>query len=168
VPAVVVLTWQYLVAYTSSPPDQAVGIVLAPLAAVGMDFWSLGPKLVLSILFPACVATLHFRVARGAVRLRFAWLGFLIGAAYTYLLAERGRVHHGNFGWSGQITSFIVFVTSVAFLIQQHPAAFSSLRATWKEARRDWRLLVCLVALTAHVASGIVWFRMHWRAAGLE
>ncbi|MNL66026.1 hypothetical protein D3C87_1904350 [compost metagenome] len=59
--------------------------------------------------------------------LSLAWLCFAFGAAYTYLLAESGtRIVDGNFFWSGSTILFILFTTSMIFLLRQRPAEQTS------------------------------------------
>jgi hypothetical protein len=122
------------------------------------------PKLLFSILFPLCIYAFYFQRARRDLQLNLAWLTFIIGAAYAYLLEETSRdriIGSGNWLWSAGISLFVLFVFTTLFFIQQnarvitarHPRHYP--RAFW------WGLL----AFGLHVVSGVVWFSMY-AAAG--
>jgi hypothetical protein len=120
------------------------------------NVWLL-PKFVLSILFPLFVSLLYLGRARARIHLNFAWLCFVFGTAYSYLLVESSRVEHGNFTWSGQITLFILFVVSLVFFLQQNPWLVDQHRP--RIQRR--RFAVCVLVLALHLVSGIVWYLVH-------
>jgi hypothetical protein len=156
---------QYLLTFTAGGlrSSQMAFVPLYHFISHPSPVWLL-PKLVLSILFPLCVYLFYFRQARRDLRLNLAWLSFIIGAAYAYLLEEitRGRVAgSGNWLWGAGISLFILFVCSTLFFVQQnvnliafrHPRHYP--RAFW------WALL----ALCLHVVSGVVWFSLY-AAAG--
>ena len=81
----------------------------------------LGTKFVLSLLFPVGVYVLYFREARTSLRLNLSWLAFLVGASFTYLVAEKKRVLDGNFTWGAQVALFVLFVESVALVVRSTP-----------------------------------------------
>ncbi len=102
-------------------------------------------KFVLSILFPLCVYSLYFRKATDDTYLSLAWPIFLVGACYTYFLAEDGAARFdGNFWWSAQVALLILFVFSTAFLVRQEV--------------RSKRFFICAAVFGLHLISGIVWY----------
>ncbi len=151
-PAAVVLGVQYAATYGRA--DQG-SILFAPF--VVRDFQApratLLPGLVLSILFPLAVGGLYFRTARRNTALVLAWLAFLTGAFYTYFLAEDGyMLTHWNFGWSGQVTLFVLFVASAQYLIGQLPPTVGKITAL------PGRLLLCALAFGLHLLGGVIWY----------
>lgn len=144
VPAVLVLTWQFLTTYDS---DQS-GILFAPFRV--MDAYSdfLVIKFLLSIWFPLILTAVYWRAVLKDMALRFAWLGLIFGAAYTYLLAEGGdRLLHGNWGWSGEIMMFLLFIVAVSFFF-----------GNWKELEKTSTGWIALVlGFIPHVVAGIVY-----------
>lgn len=138
------------------------GIVFAPLAVIHNWAAQINPqasanlplKLAGSILFPAAVYLLYRREAIRNTHLNLAWLVFVFGAAYMFLLAESGdRLGHANFTWSAQIALFVLFAASLAFLIRQ----------AWA-GRASARLLAALAALALHIISGLNWYAIHVNA----
>jgi hypothetical protein len=138
------------------------GLVFAPLAV--MNSWNginpnassdLGLKFILSILFPLLVYVSYFPEARRNVYLNLAWLTFAFGASYTYLLAESGeRLGHANFTWSGQISLFMLFITSTIFFIQQ-------IQERKTAYFRSPAALACSAAFGLHLVSGLYWYYLH-------
>lgn len=156
-PGVLILAGQYWITYSSQQLSGVYagksGIILAPL--VVMSYYSswLLIKFFLSIAFPLAVLLGHFRQIINDGRLCLAWLAFIIGAAYTYLLAESGpRIFQGNFFWSGQITLFILFATSLGFLYEQKQANARSNRPY------SFVFNFCLVLFILHILSGISFY----------
>jgi hypothetical protein len=160
IPGVVVLAWQYYFTYASPTlAETASGVLFAPFRVFGYQSSWLFPKFVLSILFPAAVYALYFKQARRSLALNFAWLGFVIGAAYTYMLAEDGtRMQHGNFAASGQITLLILFVVSTLFFVDQGQLVALS-NPLKKPAYKA--VLFCTAAFALHLGSGIVWYLIY-------
>jgi hypothetical protein len=115
------------------------------------------PKFFLSILFPLAVTILFFRSAIADMRMRLAWIGAALGAFCFYFLIERGRdlTFHGNFGWSGIITFFVLFFASLAFLLEQW-------RLQPREARVQWRLILSTAIFGLHTISGLLWYGLSW------
>lgn len=161
-PAAIVLIAQFYLTYSSAQTSLykgESGIVLAPfLVMSALSKW-LPAKLLLSTLFPCAVLFCYFRAAIRDRQLVFAWLTFLIGAFYTYFLAESGpRMLQGNFIWSGQICLFILFVATALFFAREQaqgkvcPGLFST-----------WRALLCSAIYCLHVVSGIIFYFAEYR-----
>ena len=143
-PAAAVLAWQFLATYGGGQP----GILFAPLAVMRAFSGHLLVKFILSIWFPALVTLVYFRQAKDSPLLLLGWAVFAIGAAFTYLLAEGGeRFMHGNWGWSGEIAMFILFVAAIAFFFQQMKSGKNS---TW------W----CLFSFgfAPHIVAGVIYY----------
>lgn len=149
VPGLLVLSSQWVVAFWLARGEQA-GIVVQPLVVVDAFSDFLLPKFLLSILFPLAVLVIGGRDAFRDGALQLAWLGFVAGAAQMYLLAESGdRMFDGNFRWSAQIGSFLLFAASVRYLLLVR----SSLAL---QQMRD-RALVYGTYL-AHLAAGVAYY----------
>jgi hypothetical protein len=150
------LGWQYLATYT---PDRLLrvegGIFFAPLAVYAQDSGMLLPKFILSILFPLIVYALYYKDASVDIGLNLAWLNFIFGAFYTYMLAESGlRFQDGNFKWSGQVTLFILFIASVVFFLHQN-AGWLSGRL---EKKPDDAFMVGVIVFGLHLVSGVLFY----------
>lgn len=146
IPAVLVLAWQYWVTYTSGE----AGVVFAPLAVMRFYSQFLLPKLILSIWFPLGVSLVYFKSTLKDRSMVFAWLVIIFGAFLTYFMAETGnRFQHGNFGWSGEIANFILFVFATLFFIRM---IIAKGRIGWKE------IGLILVGFIPHLACGIIYF----------
>lgn len=143
-PGLAVMAQQFVITYRSGE----AGMALMPLAVMQTLSGHLGAKLLLSLIFPLGVSLLYWPVARSHRLLQLGWLVFAAGAGYTYLLAETGdRFAHANFGWSGEIALFFLFVTAFLFWAEQ---------ATTK--RDPGRAALSGVAYVLHVASGLVYY----------
>jgi len=161
-PVLFVLGWQYWFTYAST---QDIGggdwhVILAPLAV--FKSWSnyLIPKFLLSIVFPLGITIIYFPKVRKEIDLLLAWLIFIFGTAYAYLLAEEGvRITHGNFVWSAQIGLFILFVFTAFFFVKQSPWA----TRTEKNFRAGvaWKFWVGVALFSLHLLSGIIWYLHH-------
>lgn len=161
VPAVAILGWQYYFTYTASSETlKSSQIILAPLKVVAHYSSGLFPKFILSMAFPLCVYGAYFRKAVHNIELNLSWGIFLIGAFYTYFLAEGGsRMYSGNFWWSGQITLFILFVMSTRFFILQEIRALTGRRLR----RFSNAFVLCTLSFGMHLVSGVFWFALHLR-----
>jgi len=129
-------------------------IAFAPLEVVFLhtrrDVPLLAAKLALSIVFPLVVAASFAREAARDAALRVAWLAFLAGAFYAYGLAETGpRMIHGNFLWSGQAATAVLFAASARFALGRIRAAGGGGHGA------RLRLAACAGAFALHVASGL-------------
>jgi hypothetical protein len=155
-PAVIILGWQYLATYTTDRVLRAEGgIVFAPLAVYARDSGMLLPKFFLSILFPLTVYAMYYKDASKDTSLNLAWLNFIFGAFYTYMLAETGlRFQDGNFKWSGQVTLFILFLISVVFFLRQNSGWLSG-RVFRKSG---YALSIGAITFGLHLASGVLFY----------
>lgn len=160
-PAAVILAAQFWLTYSAEQLPGVYqgksGIIFAPFVLISSQSSWLLVKFFLSIAFPLAVCFGYFRQAMSHTRLLFAWLTFIIGAAYFYLLAESGpRMMHGNFGWGGQITLFILFIVSTEFLCEQ--IRLNGLR----NHTQKLIFLVCITFFILHVLSGIYFYRAQY------
>ncbi len=118
IPIGVILIIQFLFTFNSNIGGDA-GIAFMPFAVMDVYSKHLLSKFILSILFPVFVTLLYIKKSVFDVRMILGWLIFLIGAFYTYFLAETGsRFYDGNFGWSGEITLVILFALSTLFYLE--------------------------------------------------
>jgi len=147
-PSIVVLGMQYLFTFGETNNNK---IVFAPFDVMShFSSWLL-PKFILSILFPLAVTLLYFQDAKKDEVLKLAWLIFLVGAFYTYFLAESGgQKYAGNFAWSGQITLFILFVISTRFFISRIVEMGQSIEI-------NCRIVFISIAYFLHVLFGFIW-----------
>ncbi len=166
IPSVAVLIWQYAFTYMFEPYDYGVPttgstIAFAPLEI--MEAFARGSNMpvlfVSSIAFPTLVYVMYFRAA---VRDRFLTLSlvvFLVGAFYTYFLAETGyRRGHGNFTWSGQIALLIWTIAALFFMVRQNrPTLFG--RGPGMQARA----VIAYAAFALQVLCGLLWVAMFGR-----
>lgn len=156
-PGFAVLGWQYMLTYSMEQVgfySGNSGIIFAPLKV--MEHYSkwLLPKALLSIVFPLAVVIGYGKKALSNRGIRLAWLIFIIGATYGYLLAESGpRIYQANFFWSGQIGLFILFVNSLLFVLSQHNLPGE------KYSRVQ---LVCLSVFALHLLNGIVFYGVEY------
>jgi hypothetical protein len=116
IPAGLLLGWEYFLAFNPG----GGGIQLEPFAAMRMLSDHVISKFLISILFPAGLTIIYFRDIIKDKRMILAWLIFFFGAFYTYFLIEGGaRRADGNFGWSGEISMFILFIFSTIFFLEK-------------------------------------------------
>lgn len=143
VPTVFVLAVQYLATYHESDSE---GILFLPFEVMSKYSKFLLPKFILSILFPLAVLFFHYKDTFSDSRMRLAWLIFAFGMIYTYFFAESGyRMVHGNFGWSGEIASFVLFMATTVFYMEKPAASFG-------------KTVVIRGAWVAHVVFGIAYY----------
>jgi hypothetical protein len=165
-PALLVLGYQYASFYISGQAsvykslaysaNQPVKILFAPFELLTV-WWHVPPAriipdLIASILFPALVYGVYFQQARRDLMLNLAWLTFIIGQSYTYLLVENVQPSSGNLTWSGQITLLILFVAAVGFVLRQNTRWLSNA----ERSRLDWRFGLCALVFLLHLASGLI------------
>lgn len=144
-PGIIIMTMQFMVTYKS---DEA-GMTIMPFAVMQSLSGFLVGKFLLSIVFPLVVTVVFFKEARKDRMLWLSWLVFATGAAYTYFLAETGeRFSHANFGWSGEIALFYLFICTLVF-------AMRTLREN--PEYRKWQPIV-LLSFFVHVAAGIAYY----------
>ena len=156
VPALLLLSWQYFATYTDeSVLTDRASIIFAPFLVYSREYDLLLLKFFLSILFPLTVYLIYFKIAKKDTLLNLAWLIFVFGIIYTYLFAETGvRLQDANFGWSGDITMFILFVCSTIFFLQQWLGRV-------KEAPMVKTTFLPWAAFSLHLLSGILWYFTH-------
>jgi hypothetical protein len=139
-PAFVILLGQYLLYFGSGEQH----IVFAPLVVMGYFATGLGVKFVMSILLPVTVLLVYRRQIFSESAMPLAWLQFALGAAYTYLLAESRYTLSGNFAWSGQIATYLLFVMSTIFALRHRAGRIGS--------------AACALAFALHAVSGVLFF----------
>ena len=142
-PSIAVLSWQYLLTYQSIDGSK---ILFYPFGVMKTYSGYLLFKFILSIFFPLAVTLLCHKEAFKDIRMKLAWLGFLLGAFYTYFLAEAGpRLADGNFSWAGEITLLVLFYVSTIFLLERTSVGRLKeimLKASW----------------TLHIAFGVIYY----------
>lgn len=160
IPSILFLLFQYLVTYDAFLPQiprsyEKSQIIFAPLTVMKMYSSWLLPKFLLSIAFPLLVSICYIKKTGNDYYMKFAWLTFFFGGFCTYFLAESGfyRMMQGNFGWSGQITLFVLFVYSTRFFLG---IVFS--QGQTPLPMLDRKQLFLTVLLAVHVASGILYY----------
>ncbi len=156
IPATIVLGWQYYITYSSQQMmvEQST-IIFAPLQVIQMQSSGIMPKFLLSIPFPLYIYSAYFEHAKKDISLNLAWLVFAFGCFYKYFLAESGeRMIAGNFGWSAQITLFILFVISMLFFIR-HTSILEKLH-NWRQIKMTMWGGIMIYSL--HLISGIGWY----------
>lgn len=142
-PTMFMLAVQFLITYQENISD---GILFAPFIVMSSYSDFLLPKFLLSILFPLLVTITYRRQAWHDIRMRLAWLIFIFGGLYTYFLAEGGiRFFDGNFTWSGEIGSFLLFAASSLFFLDVAESSGKS------------RLFLGFIWL-CHIALGIIYY----------
>ena len=146
IPSAFILLGQYYITYIADDP----GVIFAPFAV--MRFYSdwILVKLILSIWFPLVLAFFYFREMARDDTMRLTWLVFFFGLIYTYFFAEDGnRFQHGNFGWSGEIAMFLLFVNSVRFLLQK------GIRIKEFSVKQK---IIWVGAFSPHILCGVVYY----------
>jgi hypothetical protein len=143
-PAVMVLGWQFLATFGA----EEGGIQLAPLAVMKEYSGALLFKFILSIWFPLTVFVFFRKAIWRDSSMLLAWITFLIGAAFTYLLAEGpARFQDGNWGWSGEIGLFLLFAASMVYFLMNKS------KLTPKQVN-----LILWGGYAPHVLAGIVYY----------
>lgn len=115
VPAVLLLTWQYLWFY-GGESNNHISIDLFGFYQVYSELWTLVPKLLLSIAFPISVALLLGSQLLRREDFQLSLFMFCISLVYAYVLVEsinNGNIGSGNFMWSAQIAYFIFLYVCV-------------------------------------------------------
>ena len=133
----------------------SVGIEFSPFEVYALWAYHYEPnanqglllKLLASVAFPLAVYLLCWRDSIRSLAMNTAWLTFFCGAAYIYLLIDRSNPTAGDFTWSAQFGVFLLFMTSIAFLLQRR--------------KLDWRVWLCLAVLGLHLITGINWYWVH-------
>ena len=116
-PSVAILLWQYWMSFSASADSH---IVFSPFSVMSLYSGNLLPKFILSIAFPAIVTAVYWKEAIADVKMLLGWVSFGVGTAFTYLLAETGsQFQYGNFGWSAEITLFLLFAACVLLIAEK-------------------------------------------------
>ncbi len=104
-------------------------------------------SVVLSVLFPAAYILLRPQERRELL-LRYAWALYAVAMLIFILFDETGpRAFHGNFFWQTVVCSYTLFFSTCLRLGK-------NIQATgW----RDWKNLLLLLCLGAHIISGMVY-----------
>lgn len=149
VPEALLMLWQYQFHYLYTGPDAQGGFAVAPFAAItcngSVSVFDVVVRFGLSIAFPIAVYA-AFADARRRFWLNFAWATFALTALAAYLLVE-GLACAGNLFWSAQITSFVLFLASAAYL-----------SGRLGDVRTDRRVQICVVLFALHLASGLAFY----------
>ena len=120
-------------------------------------------KWLLSVAFPLAVYALYWRTAYRSLMLNLAWLCFVIGVLYAYLLVDTGEVAAGNLVWNAQIGTFVLFAASAAHWLR-HWRMWSG----WQDWRGWLPFVICGLLLVAHVLAGLHWYQLHLNAEFLD
>jgi hypothetical protein len=159
-----ILILQYYLLFSERlPTNGGKGISFSPFLV--MNYYVLGYesadieygqillRLLASIAFPGAVTILFKCAAFKSYFLRVSLLAFLVGAFYTYFLAE-GNFKAGNFGWSGEISLFVWFAAATVLLYGE------TISAIGKYGWRIWtQYYFCWVLFIFHLYCGIVFVR---------
>ena len=149
IPTILILTWQYIIAYTGSANSET-RIIFAPFIVESAYSDLLLRKFFLSIFFPLAVLLIFNKSFLKDFEMQFAWFTFLLGAIQNYFFAEGGpTLYAGNFRWSAQITLLFLFIISARFVYQR----WGKTNIQYMEEK-----LIVYLAYLPHVASGIVYF----------
>jgi len=120
------------------------------------------PKIVASILFPLVTLSVFFHEARGNRELLVGWIGFLVAAGYVCFLLEGVAGPEGwfagNFGWSVQMATFLLFVASIRHVLGLSNSGTGRARARLDAAAR---LGAVALAFAANLAGGLLWYRVN-------
>jgi hypothetical protein len=160
-PVAAAMVWIYISTYLvvqGLHVSQGSGIRIAPFQVMAyferlfttrwIGLW-LGAKFLLSLVFPAAVAIAYGRRLAGDSRFRLAWLQFGFGAILVYFFAEAPMFQAGNFVWSGDIATFILFLVSALCLVEQTIGQAGAL-----DPRARLIAAACYFTLLLHVIAG--------------
>ncbi|MGO4305369.1 hypothetical protein [Cupriavidus sp. RAF12] len=140
VPASIALALQFLMTFNGAGEGQ--GLTFAPFVVYGGSSDVLA-KLPASLLFPLVAGAVIWRQRAWSNELRFAWFMYVVGMAISLCVAESGpRMMHGNFAWTGQTVTFLLYVESTIALTGM----------PWRRAWPAWG------AFGLHVLFGVVWY----------
>ena len=114
-PAGIFLLWQYNYFYVEGNKNE-IRLGMFEVFESLSDLWTLLPKLVLSVAFPISVALVLKRDLLRRTDFQLAVLMLLFALIYSYSLVDTvaGQgAGSGNFWWSAQISSFILFFVCI-------------------------------------------------------
>jgi hypothetical protein len=139
-PAICVLALQYRMTFNSD--GSGGGLAFAPFLVYGGAV-NLLVKLPGSLFFPLVAAIVFLRERYYAPNLLFTWFIYAIGMLISVCFVEAGpRMMQGNFAWTGQTVTFLLYVESTICLTA----------IAWDRSWYAWG------ALALHVLFGIIWF----------
>ena len=145
IPSILVLTYEYLSTYTTGD----VNVAFSPFIVMKNSSDFLLFKFLLSIWFPLVVLITYWKKALEYFPLKLAWMTFFFGVSYTYLLAEGGwRIFHGNYTWSGEICSFVLFTVSAMFFFGQMDKTLP---------KKKWAVSL-VVGFLPHMLCGLIYY----------
>lgn len=117
-------------------------VVIKPFEAWSTWSTNIPLSLLASVAFPLTVIVLYPRQAKKDKLLQYSWLSFFIGLFIYILLNETGvRAIHGNFSWQTIVCNFILFLSSIIFLLKQ---------------KTDLKSRVAFAVFAMHVVTGII------------
>jgi hypothetical protein len=148
--ACLVLSWQYLFKFTSAgtPVYESRITLTAPFDVLGRIGEYAPAKMMLSIVFPVCVAVAYWKEARRDIEMQYAWLLFLFGATFSIFLAETGpNKYAGNFLWCGEISVFVLFFVTAKFLFR-----------TAQSPIHKKKFAFSVTLMSAHILCGFIYF----------
>ncbi len=138
IPACITLALQFGMTYG----EGGGGLTFAPFLVYGGAAEVL-TKWPASLLFPLVAAAMIWRQRACSSPFLFSWLLYAVGMAISICLVETGpRMMHGNFAWTGQTVTFLLYVES----------AIALMALPWRRVWPAW------AAFTLHVFFGIVWY----------
>lgn len=117
-------------------------VVIKPFEAWKIWSTNIPLSLLASIAFPVTVLLLYSRKIIKDKLMQYAWLSFVSGLVVYILLNESGeRAIHGNFSWQTIVFNFILFLSTIIFLLKQ---------------KTDLKSKMAFTVFAIHVAAGIV------------
>lgn len=115
-------------------------------------------KFIMSSAFPLLVYILHIGKTWRNFMLNTAWLFFFVSAFYMYFIVDYTVIAAGDFTWSAQIATLILFVTSTIFILKE----YDKLLIGESISPLQWLILIaCIVVFALHIVGGIHWYRLH-------
>jgi len=170
-PSAIVLGWQYSISFGSGwenidrvldqikiVPTRIAFVPFGQFVKWGVPLYLLLPKLLLSVLFPLTVYITFWKKSQKDLIFNLGWLLFLFGCLSTYLFVEirltgkGGITQSGNFGWSGLIGLYILFISASLFWLKQISGHLPT------EKSDGWRFGITIFALALHWVFGIIWY----------
>lgn len=155
-PAILTLWVQYSFFYGEDNGSQ-IKISLFEVFLIHSDLWTLIPKLAGSFAFPISLyAVVRTRLMR-QVDAQLSSYMLLVSLLFTFALVDTingSGVGSGNFWWSAQISSFIVFFVC----IRHYCRAFCNDQYV---SLADRSMCIPGVFLTAHTVFGVLWYLKH-------
>lgn len=142
IPACLVLALQFQMAYAEG--GRANGIGFMPFVVYGGAAVVL-TKLPGSLLFPVVTAAIIWRQRAWTSPLLFAWFLYAVGMIISTCVVEVGsssRMMEGNFAWTGQTVTFLLYVESAIALLPL-------------PRQRAWP---AWAAFAVHVFFGAIWY----------